>query len=389
MSAPTQHRGKARGNGEGTIYQRADGKWCAAISLERGKRKVVYGRTRKEVADKLNDALRDVKRGLPLPSARLTTAKYLEDWLESTVRPDRRPHTTYVYEVMIRRHIVPVIGSVALAKLTPQDIHRLQRRMASGGLSPTTVGVARAVLSGALTQAEKWGLVARNVVRLVDAPAHEDVEPKVLTPEQSTAFCAAARGHEYEYLFTTMLATGLRIGEALGLRWRNVDVDARVPTLHVREQAVEVRGMGRALGDPKSRTGRRTVPLITAAVEALRAQKDRQVFQRRNAADLRQDNDLVFPDELGGLLAHQRAATQFKRLCAQAGIGTGYTLHSLRHSAGTYLTAAGVPDRVVMEILGHSSPDMTRHYQHVVSSMLEDAGRRLDAFFPSTRAVAQ
>src|SRR5947209_18631703 len=105
--ARTQHRPKARGNGEGTIYQRADGKWCAAVSLERGKRKVLYGRTRKEVADKLNDALRDARRGLPLPTARLTTAKCLTDWLEQTVKPDRRAHTYTLYEIAIRCHLAP------------------------------------------------------------------------------------------------------------------------------------------------------------------------------------------------------------------------------------------------------------------------------------------
>jgi integrase len=110
---------------------------------------------------------------------------------------------------------------------------------------------------------------------------------------------------------------------------------------------------------------------------------------KRQVGDLWNDNDLVFPNELGEPLPYQRAATRFKQLCARAGIAGRYTPHCLRHSAGTYLTAAGVPDRVVMEILGHSSLDMTRHYQHVVSTMLEDAGRRLDAFFPSARAASE
>jgi integrase len=382
-------RAKSRGNGEGSIYQRADGKWCAAVSLERGKRKVLYGRTRKEVADKLNDALRDAKRGLPLPSARLSMAKHLADWLEQTVKPRRRAHTYDLYEIAIRCHLTPELGSIPLAKLTPQDVHRLQASMAAKGLSPATIGVARAVLSGALAQAEKWGLVSRNVVRLVDPPAAQSREPKVLTPEQATALTEAAKGEELEHLFTTMLATGLRIGEALGLQWRNVDLETRVPVLYVRQQAVELKRVGRRLDEPKSQTGKRPVPLIRVAVEALRAQHDRQAFVRRTAGDLWTDNDLVFPDELGGLLPYHRAAAHFKRLCARAGIQGRYTPHCLRHSAGTYLTAAGVPDRVVMEILGHSSPDMTRHYQHVVGSMLEDAGRRLDAFFPSARAASE
>jgi integrase len=349
------------------------------------------------------------------------------------VKPGLRAHTYHVYEIAVRRHLVPAFGTAPLAKLTPQHVQKMQARMADQGLSTSSIGVARAALGGALTQAERWGLIARNVVRLVDAPAADGPEPKVFTPEQAAAFCASAKGHPLEHLFTTMLATGLRIGEGLGLQWRHVDLEARVPVLHVRQQSIELSGQPRSLEEPKSRTGRRCVPLISMAVEALRAQHDRLVFQRRAAAGLWRENDLVFPNELGELLSYHRAAAEFDRLCTAAGIQDsqyvelqserdllrrkrragdktaikadadarttrlralerqlrqlGYTPHCLRHSTGTFLTAAGVPDRVVMEILGHSSLNMTRHYQHVVSTMLEDAGRRLDAFFPSVRAV--
>src|SRR5437667_5991364 len=121
---------KGRGNGEGSVYQRSDGKWCAAVSLERGNRKVLYGRTRKEVADKLNDALRDAKRGLPLPSGRLTTAKYLTDWLEQTVKPSQKPLTYEKYDQVVRTHIKPAIGSVPLARLGPEHVQKVQAAMA-------------------------------------------------------------------------------------------------------------------------------------------------------------------------------------------------------------------------------------------------------------------
>jgi len=148
-----------------------------------------------------------------------------------------------------------------------------------------------------------------------------------------------------------------------------------------------IRGEGRSFDEPKSRTGRRTVPLIGHAAQALRDQRDYQTFKRRAADDLWQDLDLVFPDELGQPMTYERARKQLRLLCAKAGIPAGYTPHCLRHSTGTYLTAAGVPDRVVMEIVGHSSPEMKRRYQHVMGTMLEDAGRRLEAFFSVGQAV--
>jgi integrase len=380
-------RTKGRGNGEGSVYQRADGKWCAAVSIDGGKRKVLYGRTRKEVADKLATVLPDVKRGLPIPRQRLSTATYLGEWLENSVKPNQRANTYHVYEIAVRLHLVPALGRRPLAKLTPADVQALQAGLAAKKLTPATVLTVRAVLSGALSQAEKWGLVARNVVKLVDPPRQEYREPKVLTPEQAAALTEAARGHDLEHLFSTMLSTGLRVGEALGLRWDDVDLDASTPVLHVRQQMLTIRGKGRTTDEPKSRTGRRTVPLIGKAVEALRGQKDHQAFRRRTARDLWHDNGLVFPDELGELMTYERVRTQFRLLCGAAEIPAGYTPHCLRHSTGTFLTAAGVPDRVVMEILGHSSTDMTRRYQHVMGAMLEDAGRRLDAFFSTGRAV--
>src|SRR5919202_5781541 len=111
---PTQHRPKGRGNGEGTIYQRSDGKWCAAISLDGGKRKVLYGRTRANVAGKLTAALRDVQQGRPLPGQRLLTARYLGDWLEQTVKPSQKPLTYEKYRQVVNKHLAPAIGKVPL-----------------------------------------------------------------------------------------------------------------------------------------------------------------------------------------------------------------------------------------------------------------------------------
>jgi integrase len=374
-------RPKGRGNGEGSIYQRSDGKWCAAITLDGGKRKVLYGRTRKDVGDKLATVLPDVKRGLPVPGLRLTTAKFFSEWLENTVKPSRRVGTYRLYETYVRTHIVPAIGSVPIAKLGPLHIQRFQRDLKAKGLAESTTMVVRAVLSAGLTQAEKWGLMARNPVRLVEAPRQTQKEPGVLTPEQAAAILLAVRGQEFHHLFPVMLATGLRLGEALGLRWQDVNLDGQ--QLQVRNQMLEVTGKGRYLSEPKSQHGRRTIPLIPAAVASLRAQHARMLERRMHAAALWHEQDLVFIDELGEPIVARRAQRSFNRALKSAGLPTTYTPHSLRHSAATYLLAAGVPDRVVMEILGHGSTAMTTHYEHVMSTMLTDAADRLARIFPA------
>jgi integrase len=361
-----------RGNGEGSIYKREqsytrkDGTvvtrtvWCAAVSLDFGQRKMLYGTTRQEVADKLRG-----DTGKPSAGVQLKTVYYLQQWLEDTVKPARKPLTYVRYANVVSKHLVPILGKVPLVKLGPEHVQRLQTKLLAKGLSPASVQAARNTLSAALSQAERWQLIPRNPVQLVERPHTEDKEPRVLSRQESDRFLAAARGDDMEYLFMLMLATGLRPGEARGLAWACVGSE----TLEVRQQSID---LGRALAAPKSRHGRRTVPLVPLAHQALAAQRQRPLRGFLN--------DLVFPAADGRPLAARTVRDHFALIAERAGI-VGATPHSLRHSTGTYLLAAGVPDRVVQEILGHGSAAMTRHYQHVTSSMLSDAGTRLAAYF--------
>jgi integrase len=203
------------------------------------------------------------------------------------------------------------------------------------------------------------------VVPLTEAPRSSVEEPQPLTPEQAQAFLNAAAGHEFEHLFTVMLATGLRIGEALGLQWSAVSVEAK--RLQVRKQLIEIPRQPRRFGEPKSASGKRSIPLIPVAVAALHAQRARVLQYKVIAGSAWQDQDLVFSDQLGRFLVSRRV---FKSLLLQAGLPTTFTPHSLRHSTGTYLTARGVPDRVVMEMLGHYVGDQR---QAPVDNSCQDA----------------
>jgi integrase len=380
-SASAGARRARRGRGEGSIYyQKSRQSWAASISLEGGKRRVIYGKTRKEVADKLAAAIRDVQQGLPLPSQRLTTGQFLAEWLEDTVKPTRRAGTYLRYSTAVRLHIAPTIGNVPLARLGPQHIQRLNTVIASKGLSSASTALVRATLSAAFTQSTKWGLTVRNPVALVDAPRTTAKEPSPLRPDQARRLLEAARGHEFEHLFAVMLTTGLRIGEALGLRWQDVELEQR--HIRVRQQLVYVPGRPREFTEPKSVHGRRVVPLIPSAVASLRAQHARVLEWRLQSHGVWQDHDLVFPDEIGRPLVGARVNYVLKRLLKEAGLPK-FTPHALRHSTATYLLAAGVPDRVVMEILGHSSITMTTRYEHIMSTMLADVAERLSAIFPS------
>ncbi len=404
-----------RGNGEGSIYQGARGLWRATVSLEGGKRKYLSGRTRQEVAKKLAAALHDAEHGLPLPGERLTLDKYLGEWLANTIRPGRRAGTHLLYETAVRVHIAPAIGKAPLAKVGPQHVQKLQKDLIAKELGVKRIKLIRAALSAALAQAVRWNLLVRNPVPLVEPPHEEDQEPWPLTPKQAAMLLDVARGHEFEQLYTVMLASGLRISEALGLRWFDParadqgGAELEAKQLHVRQQLTIIPGRPWRLMPPKSKSGKRTVPLIPAAIEALQAQRRRVLEYRVRCPVDWPEHDLVFCDELGQPIVGRRVERVFKQHLKRAGLletlrrcrscGRGWhsdpdatclkpkamdpTPHSLRHSCGTWLTAQRVPDRVVMAILGHTSPSMTARYQHVMQTMVGDAADQLAAIFPS------
>jgi integrase len=284
-----------RANGEGSIYKRADGRWCATLSLDQGKRKSFYGATRQEVARKLSAALKTREDGLPVLGERETLATYLARWLESA-RPSLRYATWVRYQTLVRLHIVPEQGRVPLARLAPQHLQRLYASRQEAGLSAGTVRQIHAVLRRSLGQAERWGLVPRNVARLVTPPRNGRKEMKTLSPEQARCFLEAAAGDRLEALYVLALTTGMRQGELLALRWQNVDPDAA--RLHVRG-SLQRTAEGREILEPKTARSRRQVALTRAAVDALRRHRVAQAEERLRLGAGWEDLDLVFPNGIG------------------------------------------------------------------------------------------
>lgn len=244
-----------RGNGEGSIYQDRRGFWRATVSTDGGKRKYLSGKTRPEVAKKLSAALESHNTGLALPGARLTIGKYLDDWLEQAARPKLKPSTYRSDEQLIRLHIAPQLGKHPLVKLTPQHVQRWQNEQLASRHSPGRVAMMRDVLRAALNRAVQWQLVGRNVVLLVDAPSVPVADIHPLSPENAAALLAAAKGHPYEHLYALLLTTGLRLGEALALRWK-ADVDLeRTQSLTVRYTLEWLPQQPWRLAEPKANFG--------------------------------------------------------------------------------------------------------------------------------------
>src|SRR5712692_5519635 len=176
---------RRRTNGDGSIYQRGDGIWCAAIVTPEGKRKYVYGSTRNEVRQKLTVLVHSKDAGLFVDSRGMSVAQYLDRWLTDVVKPSVRPWTYAGYEVNVRLHIKPVLGRIPLESLSPLHVQSLLNQKLEEALSPKSVRYVRQTLRTALNQATRWGLIARNPAAQVDGPTVERFEIRPLTPKEA------------------------------------------------------------------------------------------------------------------------------------------------------------------------------------------------------------
>jgi integrase len=368
-------RGK-RGNAEGSVYRRKDGRWVAAVRPIDGPRVYRYAKTRAEAAAKLTLALKAASDGLPMPPERQTVGAFLLEWLQTTAKPGVRPATYLSYAGLVRVHLVPELGRISLNRLTPQHVQAMMNRKLEAGLSPRRVDYIRAVLRRALNDALRWGLVARNVATLARRPKQERYEIRPLDPAQARAFLEAVRGDRLEALYSVALAVGLRQGEALGLRWEDVDLGAGV--IHVRKSLQRIDGRFQLL-DPKSSRSRRTISLPAVVIDALRAHRDRQLAEKSLAGDHWTDLGLVFTTPLGRPLDGSTVTHAFQRHLERAGLPR-QRFHDLRHACASLLLAQGVNPRVVMEVLGHSQITLTLDtYSHVLPTLQADAAARMDA----------
>ncbi len=278
-----------RGNGEGSVFQRKeDKKWVASITLEDGKRKVFYGKTKKEVTEKLIKARSEQQQGTLVTAPEQTVAQFLSDWLENTQKDNVRSRTYERYEEIIRLHITPVLGRHQLQKLTAQHLQALYRNKRKEGLSPTTITIFHSILHNALDCAVKWNIVSRNICELVSPPRREHFEVQPLTVEQVHKLLEAARGHAMEALLSLSLATGARRGELMALKW--LDVDFSTNTLQIRRTLSRIpsklsveKGRGFEEAEPKTKQSRRSVVIAPFAMEALKKHRVRQIEAKLKA----------------------------------------------------------------------------------------------------------
>jgi integrase len=351
-------------NGEGSYKRMRDGKlvrYEGAISYigddGETKRHTVYGRTRQDVRDRLRKARERLEAGAPVRDATRTVADWLAQWRTTTLAvSDRKESTREMYAHMCRKHLEPApFGAITLDRLRPTDIEALVLKLKDRELSDSTVRSVYTVLRLALDGAVRDGLLARNPAAVVKRPGLARREAKHATAVDVTALLKAADGLRYRDVLLLIAATGMRRGEALALRWSDVDLD---------NGTVTVRGtLGRIGGrlvvsEPKTDRSRRTVPIGAPLVAMLRAQRKQQAAEQLRAANQWENSGLVFTTEFGTPVEPRNILRTVETAAAKAGM-EGVGVHTPRHSAAVAWREAGVHIKAVADLLGHSSIAVT------------------------------
>jgi integrase len=436
-AAPTtptkaKRKGKARAHGEGSVsYEASTGKWRVSVSVGyvngKRRRKQLRFDSQQEARHALTKLRKQLDDGVGVGDDRMTVRAFLDRWLADVVNAPTstiRVGTRAGYALNVRRHLAPGLGHIPLAKLGPQHVQaflntklteviHVDEDGTKHTLSARTVQYLHANLRNALKHAERWGLVSRNVAKLVDAPKLPKHEAQSLTIAQAGKLLAAVNGDRsnakdekrraltepdrLRALFSVAVAMGLRRGEIVGLRWENVDLDAGV--LRVREQVQRVKvkrdengkkiGGGLVVQDLKTDKSRRTLKVPAAVLDELREHAKRQKAERLRAGPLWTETGYVFSTTTGTPLDGRNVHRQWREALDDAGL-PALPFHASRHTAASFLLAQGADLRTVMGVLGHSQIALTANtYTHVLEELHADAAVRMDAAFRAARDSAR
>jgi integrase len=373
-----------RGNNEGSIYQRSDGRWVGEVFIGykpdgKPQRKVIYGKTRQEVAKKVQRMAVEVADGKkPIADRKTTLAQWTDEWLDIYCRPRVASRTFDWYSTLAQIHITPKLGATPLQKLTTLQAQRLFSDMQKAGKSERTVKAVRNLLRQLMEQARKVGHVAANPILDTDPPKRvrkADDKCKALSPEMRCKVLAAAQCDAImKPVVTTLMFMGLRSGELLALTWDDVDFATRRVTVHT---AVTKEGKQTVISEPKTRSGYRTLvapPQVLDALKEWRAHID--------ARKPGHSNYVFCSTKTGGLRTYQGFRASFVHFLERNKLPSDITLHMFRHTHATMLLEQGVNMVAMQKQLGHADIGTTLGtYSHVMPEVYEKTADTLSQLY--------
>lgn len=378
---------KKNAQGAGSIRKRADGRWearfTAGFDPVGGKQvqKSVYGRTQKEVREKLTQITTELDDGTYMEPSKDTLSEWLDTWLETYVRYSVKPYTMDAYQRSCNNYIKPALGSVKLAALNAPQIQRFYNGLLTEKkLSPKTVRNIHGVFHKALGQAVKLGMIRSDPTVLCDLPKVRRKEIHPMEQGEIAAFLKAMEGSKYELLYRVTLFTGMRQGEVLGLTWDCVDFahDA----IYVNKQLQKTKKVGGTYTLVPTKNSRsRIITAAPSVMTLLKKQKSQQAQMRLLAGqDWKNPWDLVFTNDFGGNLSHFTVYKTFKEIVQSIGLEQE-RFHDLRHSYAVVSIESGDDIKTVQANLGHAAASFTLDvYGHVSQKMRRQSAERMEQF---------
>lgn len=367
---------KRRGNHEGSIYQRGNGKWRAQIYLD-GDRLSFTGDSRKEAQRWLREIGNEIERGLTLEGAKITFEEFLQEWL-STKQHHVAVQTHSYYCQIVRDYITPVLGRIRLRDLNARHIQKFYNDKVSEGIGLRTVQKSHTVIHAALNSARKFGLIPYNPDDATNPPKPKSNAMKFFTKDQTHHLLQVAKETEDRYyaLYFLAIVTGMRQGELLALKWENVDLEKGI--LSIKLNLKRVPGGGLILDKPKTKSSIRSIKLGSDSIEILKAHKKQLSTEKQAARDLWQNEGFVFPSTVGTALDPSNLLKQFRKLLKTANLPK-IRFHDLRHTAASLMLNNGIDVLVASQRLGHAHPSITLDvYGHLMPSMQNEAANILD-----------
>lgn len=387
-----------RANGEGTITQRSDGSWEAKITIN-GKRRSFYGKTQAAAKEKLDKARGEIRSNSFIEPNNTTVSAWLRIWVKEYTTQIKES-TRSEYSKIIEQRIVPRLGDRLLQKLCQNDVQvfvnelfrsgRVNKKQATAGLSARSVEFTHTVLCAALSQAESLGYIQKNPAIKkkpnrtggITLPTVISKDVEILHGAALNSFETAVQGHQHKALFLTLLWTGMRRGECLALRWN--DIIARIDgssviTVNKQVQKERVKG-GKLQIVPFTKSNKeRIIPADSELLQLLQEHKSIQDKKQQEAGELWERSNLIFCNDIGGMLSPDAISKQFTRFLEKQGLPVT-KLHALRHTAATEMLQAGDSVKDVQHSLGHADPGFTiRTYTHITDEALQASASRREA----------
>jgi integrase len=356
---------RRRPSGEGSIFQDKRGFWVAKITLPDGIRREKHSKRQDVVKKWLLTARSELRDGVLPKDEHMTVSQFLTNYKDTVWKHSMRPNTLEIRSYILRKHILPIIGSIKLVGLRPDHLQSLYSKKLDEGLSKNTVLIIHQLIHKALSNAEKWGMVKRNVSDLVEAPKREKKPMSIWTPEQVLHFINTTRDHPYWVIWVLAIYTSMRRGEILGIHYE--DINLSKGTVFV-QYSVHSRKGGTFLSKPKTESSIRIVKIPEDALSALKIYLDH----------LDRKEGIIFRSSRGEFVHPSNVVRAFKHESKKAGLPK-IRFHDLRHTSVALMAAAGIHAKTVQERLGHAQLSTTLDvYFHLFPSLQDEASEKLD-----------